>query len=90
MESKHGQLNLMLLVTASVAFVIFGVASSVGAQVIAEVENNLDDKTTGNVAYNATQNANKGIEELTSWSDIIAIVIAASIVLGIVGLFMVR
>jgi len=90
MKSKQGQLNIMLLVTAAIAFVIFGVTSSVGAQVINEVEAGLTERNVNSTAYNATINANQGIEELTSWADIIAIVIAASIVLGIVGLFMVR
>jgi len=85
--NKTGQLNMMGLVGLAIAFVIFGVATSTGAVVVSKVEGNLDDKTTSNVAYNATQNANKGIEELTGWSETIATVSAAAVILGILTMF---
>lgn len=62
---------------------LFGVASIVLAVTGNILEEVRDTQTENDTAYNATVNALEGIDQLSNWLEIIALVIAATIVIGI-------
>lgn len=68
------------LVSVGILFVILGIALSIGAEVTSEVEADV----TATQAKHAIQNTTKGIAELASWQDTIALVIAAGVIISIV------
>ena len=87
MDNKAQAASIGLLIGLGVALVVFGVTTSTGATVVNKVEAQLPTRTINSTAYNATQNANKGIEELTGWSETISTVAAAAVILSLIGMF---
>jgi len=57
------------------------IALGIGAEVLYDVE---QDLTAGTTAAAAVANTTQGIGELASWMDIIGLVIAAALIIGII------
>ena len=64
------------------AFVLIGVVLGMGAYINSQIISTAG-WTTGSVERDAVNNATSGIGTLSSWLPIIAVVIAAGLVLGI-------
>lgn len=69
-----------MALTLAVAAIIVGLAASV-------LSNLQNDSTEGSLGYNATTSALTGISTFSSYINIIAIVAAAAIVIGILMYF---
>ena len=83
MKSKKGNMGLPALITAGVSLVILAVVLTIGADIVDEVQ---DTQTTDSYAFNASDQGLQGIDQLASWQSIIALVIAAGVVIGIIML----
>lgn len=73
-----------LLVGAVLAFVVVGIMSAIGLDIMSNVQSGF---TVNSAAYNATDDAISGITKLTDYFPTIGIAVAASIVIGVVMLF---
>lgn len=65
----------------ALAFCIVAVILGVGATVLTQVQTT---QTSGTTAYNATGYGITGISTLSQWLPIIAVIVAAAIVIGII------
>ena len=65
----------------SLILVIVGITVTLGLLVLSNMQDTL---TADSAAYNATSDGISGLAELSGWLPIIALVIAAGIVIGIV------
>lgn len=72
--NELGYLGLTLAVAA--------IMVSIGADVVNDVQTG---QSNDGYAYNASEEGLQGLEEFSSWFDTIAIVLAASIVIGYLG-----
>ena len=84
-ENKKGVVSLNEVPGAVLLLVTIGIFLGIGALIIDTLDDNTKF-TTGSAALNATQNALAGLEDLSSFQSIIAIVVAAAVILGIVFL----
>jgi hypothetical protein len=64
---------------------VTGIALAVGLQIMGDVQ---DDMTSGSVEYNATGDAISGVAKLPNKMPLIATVIIASIVIGVLVRYM--
>ena len=79
-RSLKAQLGLDALEVAGGAFVVLGILLGIGAYVLAQVQGQVSNTTAQNVITNTLA----GVNQFSIWLPIIAVVIAAAIVLGIV------
>ena len=91
--------NLNMLVPVGILFVVAAIALSLGADVLTSIN---ADQLTGGANCNSTATTNcphdynssrfglQGTQELGSWIPTIALVIAASIIIGVVVRFLGR
>lgn len=77
-----------LLKGAAVAFVVIGITLTIGQDIMTQMGSNYADNAS--YEYNATQDTQAGLAELSSWFETIGLVIAAAVVLGVVGMFIAR
>lgn len=82
-EKSRGQFNA--LVPAVIGLVIVSVVLGFGALIVDDIQDEIADQS-GNtsIAFNVTQEGLNGLDTLGGFLPVIAIVIAAVIVLGIV------
>jgi hypothetical protein len=80
LKSIRAQLGLDALEVAGGSFVVLGILLGIGAYVLAQVNNQVSNTTAQNIITNTLA----GVNQFSIWLPIIAIVIAAAIVLGIV------
>ncbi len=83
--SKKGVVRLEDVPAAVLILVTIGIFLGVGALILSEIDSN-DKFTEGSAAKNATTNALAGLDDFASFQPIIAIVIAAAVILGVVFL----
>lgn len=83
--NKKGVITLGEAPTIVLVLVTLAIFLAVGALVLAEIQSN-DLITTGSVAENATLAGLAGLETLASFQTVIAVVIAAALILGIIFL----
>jgi hypothetical protein len=69
------------LAPAGIAFVVVAITISIGADVLTDIGST---QTDGSIASDATLNGTEGLGELASWLPTIALVVAASVVIGVV------
>ena len=74
------QLGLNALEVAGGAFIVIGILLGVGAYVLAQIQTQLTNTTAQNIVANTLI----GVNTFGIWMPIIAVVIVAAIVLGIV------
>ena len=77
-------MGLSELAPAAIAFVFIAVVLAVGASILDGVQ---DGQTSGSEAYNATGYGLDAIGELGTWLPLIALVIAAAVVIGVLSFF---
>lgn len=88
-KNKRGVLSLNDVPSAVMILVSIGIFLGVGALIISEIQANdaiNADQTNSSAAFNATSNTLAGLDDLSSFIPIIAIVIAAAVILGVVFL----
>lgn len=73
-----------LLVGAVVAFVVVGILSAIGLDIMTNIQSGF---TSGSAAYNATDEAINGVLKLTDYFPTIGIAIAAAVVIGVIMMF---
>lgn len=83
---RRGQ-GFDLLKGAAVAFVVIGITLTIGQDIMAQMS---ADYTADSYEKNATSDTQAGLAELSSWFETIGLVIAAAVVLGVVGMFIAR
>lgn len=79
-RAKKGY-TLTQVPTLAIVLVVIAIVLGMGATVLTNLQTT---QTADTSAYNATQDGIDGLVQLASWQDIIALVIAAGIVIGIV------
>ena len=80
---KTQKYSLGDLAPLAIAFVVVTVVLGVGATILANVQSN----ATSEVAYNSTEFGLKATNTLASWLPTIAIIVAASVVIGIIVMY---
>lgn len=84
--NKKGQApSIGNLPTFAILLVIAGVAIAIGAQVVSTIG---DTFTVGTAERNATDNTLDGLNQLSSFLPTIGIVLAAVVILGLLGLLL--
>jgi|TARA_Y100000296_G_scaffold8197_1_gene9715 hypothetical protein len=81
--NKKGQMSLGQVPNAVQLLVIIGIFLAVGAMILEGVK---DQTTTGSNAYNTTEDAEGGLGTLGDFQGLIALVVAAAVILGLVAL----
>lgn len=84
-NNKRGVIALNDVPAAVLLLVVIGIFLGIGALILDSMNDN-DKFTTGSVALNATENTLAGLDDLSSFVPIIAIVVAAAVILGVVFL----
>ncbi len=83
-KNKKGAMTLSDLAPAAIAFVFIAVVIAVGASILDGVQ---EGQTNGTAAYNATSEGVSALGELSGWLPLIALVIAAAVVIGVLSFF---
>jgi len=78
-----GQVSLSRLQAYVIAFVVIGVAGTVGLDIMGSVKANINDTS----AETGAQNAIDGMNELLGFLPVIGLVVAAAVVIGLVSGF---
>lgn len=68
------------LAPIAITFVMVGIALSIGAAITTTTGNSL---TVNSTAWFAVQNASAGLGQLASWLPTIGLILAASVIIGI-------
>ena len=76
-----------LLKLAAISFVIIGITLTIGQDIMSNLSS---DYTADTYEANATVDTQAGLAEVSSWFETIGLVIAAAVVLGVVGMFIAR
>jgi type II secretory pathway component PulF len=79
-----GKLYLMTvgdILPLTITFVVLGVVLAMGAYILAQVQNQLP---TNSATTAAIENATKGITTFASWLPILAIIVIAAVVIGVI------
>lgn len=84
MQNKRGAMTLSDLAPAAIAFVFIAVVLAVGASILTGVQEGQEVNST---AYEATEAGIDSIGELSGWLPLIALVIAAAVVIGVLSFF---
>ena len=83
--NKKGQMSLGQVPGAVQLLVVIAIFLAVGALIVQSVQDN-DAIADGSTAFNVTSSGLAGLESLGDFQSLIAIVIAAAVVLGLVAL----
>ena len=83
--NKKGQMSLGQVPGAVQLLVVIAIFLAVGALIVQSVQDN-DAIAAGSTAFNVTSSGLAGLESLGDFQSLIAIVIAAAVVLGLVAL----
>lgn len=68
------------LAPLAITFVVAGVSMGIGSEVLDGVRSGVTDQT----ALSTIGNVSDGIGELSSWMDTIGLVLAASVIIGVI------
>jgi hypothetical protein len=74
-------LNLQEMSGIALAFAVIAIVLGVGATILAQVQTTQDSLT---IAYNATGYGLTGVSTISQWLPIIAVIVAAAVVIGII------
>ena len=77
---KKYKFDIADILTIGLVLVVTGIALAVGLQIMGDVQ---DDMTAGSAEANATQSAIEGVAKLPEKMPLIATVVVAAIVIGI-------
>jgi len=80
---RKGQVSVSRLQGYAIAFVVIGVVLSVGLNVLTGVKGAMNDST----AEKGADNAIEGLNTFTEWLPLIALVVVAAIIIGLVSMF---
>lgn len=78
--NKEYNFEIQDILTIGLVLVVTGIALAIGLQIMGDVQT---DMTTNSVEYNATADAIEGVAKLPEKMPLIATVIVAAIILGI-------
>ena len=82
--NKRGALGIQALGTAAMTIIFIGILISIGLMVMDKVQTNVGTESgTDSAAYNATGQTIDAVSDLPSWLGIIVIVLAGSVVIGL-------
>lgn len=85
-ENKKG-MSVGSLLPLGITFVVLGIAFAIGASVLSSTQAGF---TAGTYEYNSTQAALEGINTFSGWLDTIALVLVASVIIGILVVYLAR
>lgn len=83
LQNRRFAIGLDELLPAVVAFVLIAIVGSVGALILQNFQSS-SSIPSNSVAYNATADGLKGVSTMMSYLPLIALVIVAAILIGIV------
>lgn len=81
MRTNKKGMSLGQLVPAAITLIIVIVLITIGLKIGADVR---DKMTAGTTVYKAANDSLASLTEVASWSDLIGLVIAAAVILGLV------
>lgn len=84
-EQKEVRFGVQDLAPLAIIFVVAIVVIAFGAQIVADVQ---DDFTEGTAEYNTTTDGLTGLTKFSSKFGLIATIIVAAIIIGIIGRFL--
>ena len=79
-KNKKG-ISLTEVPAAVIMLVVIAIVLGIGASILTTVQST---QTTNSIAYNASQNGLVGVNTFSGWVPTISIVLAASVVIGLV------
>lgn len=82
-RSRKGQVSLNNAPSLVITLVVIGIVLALGATVLQNFKDNL---TAGTFGANATQKTLEGIDTFAGFQTVIAIVLVAALILGLVAL----
>ncbi len=71
--------------TIAIVLVVVAITLGLGATILTQVQST---QTTGSIAYNASGFGLTGVNTLASWQGTWAVIIAAAVVIGIIGAYL--
>jgi len=77
-------MNLNQLGTVAIAFVFVAIVIGIGADVLGDIRGG---QTANSYEYNASTRGLESVDELGTWLPTIALVVAASFVIGVLAFF---
>ena len=80
MENKYAEFQIQDLLPIAMTLVVTGIGVAFGLNVMSDVQ---DDFTTNSIEYNATGDAIEGVAKIPEKMPLIATVIVAAILIGI-------
>ena len=84
-KNKDGVIQLSDSPNIVLALIVIGIFLAIGSLILTEVRDN-PALTANQTAFNATTSALEGLDTLSSFQTIIAVVVAAALILGVVFL----
>ena len=85
--NKKGAVTLDQVAPVVLILVTIAIFLSVGAMILDEFKTQAEaDYSTSSTAYNATAEGLAGLQNLAEWQTIIAVVVAAAVVIGLIYL----
>jgi len=82
--SKKG-FTIMEVPTLAVTLGVIAIVLGIVATILVQVQST---QTTGGYAYNITQEGIEGIEDFSGWQSTWVVIIAAAVVIGIIGAYL--
>lgn len=79
--------SLQDVVPIAITLVVIAITLSIGADVLTSVQ---EGQTANTYSYNATQNGLQGIDELSSFQDTWAVILALAVIIGVLGFLATR
>lgn len=96
LANRRGAVGLSELAPAAIAFVLIAVTISIGSEILGGIQEdqvtntagcNATDTSSCGQAYNTSAEGVESLGELGSWLPLIALVIAAAVVIGVLSFF---
>ena len=84
LSSKKG-FNITEVPTLAVVLLVIAIVLGIGATILTQVQTT---QTSGTIAYNITQEGLEAQEDLSDWQGTWVVIVAAAVVLGIVGRYL--
>ena len=67
-----------------ITFVVIAIILGIGGTILTSVQ---DGQTAGSYAHNATEQGLEAVDEFAGWQTTLAIIVVASVVIGVIGFF---
>ena len=84
LNSKKG-FNITEVPTLAVVLLVIAIVMGIGATILTQVQTT---QTADSIAYNITQQGLEAQEDLSDWQGTWVVIVAAAVVLGIVGRYL--